>query len=102
MRHPLTTSQRVALHTTTYKGRPVKTYELIVNMRENESYNGHTALMKAESVNDLVSKIQENMDGKFFALKAKGYVAIINSNEVQDIIIRELEETPSNTSATPS
>lgn len=79
----------------------MKTYKLSIVM-SGPSLRYHLALMEAESIEDLVQRIGENIKGQFFAVKAKTYTVIVNSSEVQDIIIQESEETPSNTSATHS
>lgn len=80
----------------------MKTFDITVVLKDDRS---HSADIEAESLDDLLISMNENLNGKFFALRAelKGekYVVIINSAEVTDIIIVEPEET-STTSATLS
>lgn len=88
----------------------MKAFNILVKLRATEGHRTHSADIQAESLEVLIASMNENLSGKFFALKAKrpgllsegsGYVVIINSAEVSDIIIVEAGET-STTSATLS
>lgn len=79
----------------------MKTFDITVVLKNETS---HSADIEAESLDALMVSMNENLDGKFFALRSETnglkYIAIINSAEVEYIIV--VEEEPSSTSATLS
>lgn len=79
----------------------MKTFQLVIRMKTTEGNRNHVATMEDETLEGLIHRINENMQGRFFAVKAASagvlkeqikYTAIINSAEVQDIVIHELME----------
>ncbi len=74
----------------------MKTFRITVRLLGDDRMKHH-ARIEAESLAVLIASMNENLDRKFFAIKARRsevlteYTAIINSAAVQDFIITELE-----------
>lgn len=80
----------------------MKTFELIIKLRDTyETGRVHRAQLQALNMDDLLFRVRENLDGKFFAISAymggtlsvhTTYTVIINTSEVRDIVISEVAE----------
>lgn len=79
----------------------MKKFELIIKLRATEGHRTHRAVLEFLDRDALLADMNHNLDGKFFAINAYSggmltsrdeYLVIINTSEIQDIMIDEVKE----------
>ena len=77
-------------------------FDLVFKLRSTEGQRTHGATLSAESRDELLAWLNENLGGKFMAIQAHqggmmsgkryDYTVVINVSEIQEILINEVTE----------